>query len=159
MNDRKEPAAHQAASENDAGSDSKEETERRHLQEALEKLSDEEADVLTRRVSIQAGSFSGPLPPPEVLREYGEVVPGLSEKIVEMADREQHHRHRLERDDLELDRREARRGQYLGAATLFALIGAALWVTHQEFWMVAIAFMAPAVLQAIGKLMRRGEGD
>lgn len=112
MNGPKKPAGHRPPSENEDASDSEEEADRKHLQDA--KLSEEDADVLARKVSIQASSFSGPLPPPEVLRDYGEVLPGLSEKIVEMADREQRHRHKIETDDLQLDRREARRGQYLG---------------------------------------------
>lgn len=46
-----------------------------------------------RRVSMAASSFSGPLPPPEVLRGYDEVQPGLGREIVEQWKAETAHRH------------------------------------------------------------------
>jgi uncharacterized membrane protein len=37
-------------------------------------------------------SFSGPLPPPLVLREYNEIIPGLAERIVALAEKQTEHR-------------------------------------------------------------------
>jgi len=36
--------------------------------------------------AAQAYSFSGPLPPPEILEKYNQVVPGLAERIITMAE-------------------------------------------------------------------------
>lgn len=41
-------------------------------------------------------SFSGPLPPPEVLARYNEVVPNGAERILAMAERQSAHRESLE---------------------------------------------------------------
>ncbi|MHB8710486.1 MAG: DUF2335 domain-containing protein [Minisyncoccota bacterium] len=41
-------------------------------------------------------SFSGPLPPPEILRGYESVLPGLADRIVKMAENQSVHRQRLE---------------------------------------------------------------
>jgi len=41
--------------------------------------------------------FEGPLPPANELKRYDEVVPGLGERIVVMAEKEQDHRHSLDR--------------------------------------------------------------
>lgn len=43
-----------------------------------------------------ASSFSGPLPPPDLLAEYHQVVPGLAERIVLMAEKEGDHRRELQ---------------------------------------------------------------
>lgn len=68
------------------------------------------------RVASQRTIHSGPLPPPEQLREYGDVLEGLDERIVEMTeDQLQHqedverrqidHRQKLQRDDQKADQR------------------------------------------------------
>lgn len=43
-----------------------------------------------------ATSFSGPLPPPQTLREYDQIVPGLAARIVAQAERQTEHRISLE---------------------------------------------------------------
>jgi uncharacterized membrane protein len=39
----------------------------------------------------------GPLPPPEMLNDYNNVLPGLAERIVRMAESEQKHMHQVQR--------------------------------------------------------------
>ena len=60
----------------------------------LEDISDpssvsEEDATEVRMLSLEASSFSGPLPPPELLKQYDEVVPGAAERIISMAEAEQ----------------------------------------------------------------------
>jgi uncharacterized membrane protein len=45
----------------------------------------------------EATSFSGPLPPPDLLAEYEQVIPGLADRIVRMAEEEGRHRRWLQR--------------------------------------------------------------
>ncbi|MBI1800726.1 MAG: DUF2335 domain-containing protein, partial [Chloroflexi bacterium] len=40
--------------------------------------------------------FSGPIPPPSLLSQYEQAFPGLADRIVKMAEREQTHRHHIE---------------------------------------------------------------
>jgi uncharacterized membrane protein len=40
--------------------------------------------MLVQQTSVQ--SFSGPLPPPEVLKRFDEIVPGAAERIIKMAE-------------------------------------------------------------------------
>jgi uncharacterized membrane protein len=46
--------------------------------------------------SHQSVSFEGPIPPPNLLREYDAIVPGAAERILAMAENEGRHRHALE---------------------------------------------------------------
>jgi uncharacterized membrane protein len=48
------------------------------------------------QIIAEATSFSGPLPPPDLLEAYERTQPGLSDRIVRMAESEQTHRQRLE---------------------------------------------------------------
>ncbi len=56
------------------------------------------------QVVVQERHFSGPLPHPEILRQYDELAPGLSERIVRMAEQEGEHRRELENEAVEIER-------------------------------------------------------
>ena len=66
------------------------------------------------KVSVQATAFSGPLPPPSILREYDSVVSGGAERIFVMAEKEQAHTHKCEKSEMELQR--------IGAIGLMVLV-------------------------------------
>jgi uncharacterized membrane protein len=62
----------------------------------------------------QSQSFSGPLPPPEMLRKFDEVVPGAAERIIKMAEEQSAHRKDLEKKVIESDISRSKWGQVLG---------------------------------------------
>ena len=51
--------------------------------------------------------FSGPLPPPAILKQYDEIEPGLANRIVCMAEKEQEHRHGCENKCAKADSRDS----------------------------------------------------
>lgn len=74
--------------------------------------------------------FSGPLPDPVTLERYDDLLPGLADRIVSMAESQSVHRQHLERTVVEGRVRAAKGGQWmafsLGAIALvggFVLIG------------------------------------
>lgn len=60
---------------------------------------------------VQAERFSGPLPPPEILERYNQVVPGLADRIVVMAESQARHRQALEQSVINGNIRNERLGQ------------------------------------------------
>jgi uncharacterized membrane protein len=64
----------------------------------------------------QAVSFSGPLPPPEVLAKYSDIIPNGAERIMAMAERQSTHRETLETKVIDSNIKNQARG------TLFAFI-------------------------------------
>ena len=68
-----------------------------------------------REVQAYFASYTGPLPPPEVLQKYAQVFPGCAERIVAMAERQSEHRKDLERRVIESNCKSQERGQILGA--------------------------------------------
>lgn len=46
-----------------------------------------------QQLSTVHQSFSGPMPPPALFREYDQILPGAAERIMAMAEKEQQHRH------------------------------------------------------------------
>jgi uncharacterized membrane protein len=54
--------------------------------------------------------FVGPLPSPQLLQEYENILPGLAERIVIMAETQAAHRQRMERSVLKIESRNSTLG-------------------------------------------------
>ena len=80
---------------------------------------------------VIAQEFGGPLPPPSILREYDDVIPGMGEKLVQGFHDEMAHRRELEKRsvdaeivDQQASRQERRRGQWFGfTICMTAIVG------------------------------------
>lgn len=76
--------------------------------------------------------YSGPLPPPKAMKEYEEVLPGIAERIMNMAEEEAEHRHIQEKEVVKIMSSVEKyiiSGQryafWLGVVGLFAAVGIA----------------------------------
>ena len=58
-------------------------------------------------VGVVASSFSGPLPPPETLAHYNEIIPNGAERIMVMAENQSQHRRELEKKVIKTDSRNS----------------------------------------------------
>ncbi|HVA50222.1 MAG TPA: DUF2335 domain-containing protein [Pirellulales bacterium] len=87
------------------------------------------AGVLAQITSqVTTTSYSGPVPPPALLREYNDIVPGAAERIMAMAEKQSAHRIDLESTVVKGDSRRSWVGLWLGFVVSLAIIGAGLWV-------------------------------
>lgn len=77
----------------------------------------------TRTVAV--ATFSGPLPPPEALARYDQVVPGAAERIIAMAEKQADHRRAMERQVISNDVRNSRLGLWFALLVGLAGLGAA----------------------------------
>jgi len=92
--------------------------ERVELEQLLEK--DDAQEIV-----MQRSMFSGPLPPPSILQGYSDVLDGGAERIMRLTEREQEHRHYMEKAAVTGHIRLDRRGQYLGfGIAVIALLSA-----------------------------------
>ena len=66
-------------------------------------------------------SHSGPLPDPETLHHYNELIPNGAERIMQMTESQQKHRHELEMRVIPSQLNQSRNGQWFGF--LLGLIG------------------------------------
>ena len=62
----------------------------------------------------QAMAFSGPLPPPELLQHYNEIIPNGADRIVTMAENQSAHRIELEKKVIFGDSKRANWGLFCG---------------------------------------------
>lgn len=74
---------------------------------------------------IAAEQFAGPIPHPETLRQYNEILPGAADRILAMAENESEHQKSMDKNAMDLKSRENKRGQYLAMATVIVAFSAA----------------------------------
>lgn len=102
-------------------------------------------------------TFAGPVPHPDLLAKYEQIVPGAAERIIKMAENEQQVRHEsiaadqknktklIEAAQTEsaANRDAVKRGQWMGVAISLSCIGAALccaWLGKSE--VIVCGFLA-----------------
>ena len=63
---------------------------------------------------ITQQQFSGPVPHPQILQEYEQILPGAAERILSMAEKDAEHQRTIEMEAITLAGDESRRGQTYG---------------------------------------------
>jgi uncharacterized membrane protein len=86
------------------------------MSKGIQKRANELADQPKQIHLVQSSMYSGPIPPPEVLAKYNEIVQGAAERILKMAENQQNHRIELEKHVIKSQQRQSSIGQ------LFAII-------------------------------------
>lgn len=77
--------------------------------------------------------FSGPLPHPEILARYEEILPGAATRIFEMAEEQALHRRYMEKNSLALSGRDALLGIVLGfIIALSGIVGGILIIAFNS---------------------------
>ena len=107
-------------------------------------------------------SYSGPVPPPHILREYDQIVPGAAARILAQAEAQTQHRIKLEDKVTSSDICRSYWGLGIGAiVSLVPVFGGCILVAYGHDWAgAAIAGTSLASLAAVfvyGTTVRRNE--
>lgn len=146
------------------------EKEPEELAELLDGLPDEKKAKVMAIVHTERSVFSGPLPHPDLLKGYEEAQPGAANIIINMATKEQDHRHHMEDEMLKQRSRKQNRGQMYGCglAVFFGLVAFALAILDHEI-IASVVFgttiIAALIIYVLGvvpnmaKQEKKNEGD
>ncbi len=114
------------------------------------------------RAEVRRAFFSGPLPPPEALDRYNEIVPGAADRIIKLAEDQQKHRHQQEKTVIESNTQNATSGQryafwlavlVIASANVFAYAGWPIWA----FVLIVYGITALASVFLVGKRTQHKE--
>lgn len=99
------------------------------IQEILDSpdVSEEEKERLIEVVRVSQSTFSGPLPPPEILAHYNDVVSDGAERIMKMAENQANHRMGLEKTAVRSQLSQSKKGQIFGFIIAILLIGSSVY--------------------------------
>ena len=103
----------------------------------------------TAQFAITAQHFSGPLPPPEMLRKYEDLMPGSAERLVSMAERQSQHRQAIELKVIQSSCTNERLGTIFGFIICLIALGAGMYAATKG----KDAFGIAAVVGSLGGLV------
>ena len=107
----------------------------------IESLPEKDRKIIFKTMCAieQSSSFKGPLPPPEVLQGYENILPGAFERILSMAEKQQTHRIDIEHKIVYGQINQSKWGQIIGAvlAILFGVMTFVLGYTGHE-WLAGV---------------------
>lgn len=110
-----------------------------------------------REISIQA-SMSGPFPPPAMLAQYEDILPGSAERIFQLTEKEQAHRHDLESTGLRDEIFYRRLGMILGAASLVLILAVVALAAFLDQTAIALAVVGVGLVGIITAFIK-GRSD
>ena len=136
------------------------------IKEVLEntEISEEDKEQIISRIISIKQSFSGPLPPPEVLGRYSEVVENGAERIMRKFEKQTDHRMELENFAIKNQIKQSGRGQNFGFLIVLLCIGCTVFFAMEGFVSLAIAFGTTTILGlasifVLGKLLQSKDKD
>jgi len=116
------------------------------------------------KMEAHAVAFSGPLPPPEVLARYNEVLPGAAERIIVMAENQSAHRRGLESKVVGGNVFAQNVGMFLGFVVAMTSVIGGIWLASKgmpTYGLAAIisAIAAPAGVFVYAKHLQKEDLD
>jgi uncharacterized membrane protein len=96
----------------------------------LSKPQREQLLVVTSRIVERSTSFSGPLPPADMLIEYNQAVPDGAERIFVMTEKQAAHRQRLEASVITSQNKQSHIGQVFAFILAILLIAVGTYAIH-----------------------------
>ena len=106
-------------------------------------------------------SYRGPMPPPDYVKGYEDLVPGAAREILDIVKKQSSHRMNMEQMIIKHGVNHETRGQWIALFLLLICIGASIWLGLTGHEVLAAIFLTPSVLGAIAlfvnnKLFERG---
>lgn len=87
-------------------------------------------------VPVVIGAWSGPLPPPIILEQYGHIIDDAPNRIFKLMERQANHRMCCESAELEITKSRIKIsgwGLAVGSAITLMLAGGGLWLIYKGF--------------------------
>jgi uncharacterized membrane protein len=95
-------------------------------------------------------SFSGPLPPPEALEKYNQILPGTAERIIAMAESQHTHRQGLESHVVHSNVAAQRLGTILGFIVAMTVVVGGMYLVHEGKNAAGLASILTALASLVG---------
>lgn len=118
--------------------------------EVVQRETERTASLLATRTEATITAYRGPLPAPETLRAFDEVVPGLARQLTTLFDDQARHRMYLERKVVDSDVSQTRLGSVLGFVIVIAAVTAGTWLVSQGHSTEGVAAIIAAIASLAG---------
>ncbi|MDH5442000.1 MAG: DUF2335 domain-containing protein [Candidatus Nomurabacteria bacterium] len=110
-------------------------------------------------VSIERRVFSGPLPHPDILKGFDDIVPGAAERIIKMAETQMTHRISIESRVINADIKSSKRGVIFGFIIAILMISAGVIITVEGEPVVGGIIMSTTLVSLVGVFVIGSRGQ
>ncbi|MEA5581722.1 DUF2335 domain-containing protein [Nodularia harveyana UHCC-0300] len=124
------------------------ETQAKKLEQSLANKANTEKTMIKRLEAMSM--FSGPLPPPEILKAYDLVQPGLAVEIFDMAKKQSQHRMEMEKTVINGDSKRSWLGLIFGFILASICIGSSTFLILQGHDLAGSIFAGTTVVSLVG---------
>jgi len=100
-----------------------------------------------------ATAFAGPIPPPELLAEYEQTLPGLADRLVMIAENESEHRRALQRRAIRL----SELGLAAGFTIAMTALGGGIFLVHEGSQAEGMSSIILAIASLVLVFLNRGK--
>jgi uncharacterized membrane protein len=94
---------------------------------------------------VQQQSFTGPIPPPQILEAYERILPGSADRILKMAEKQSDHRQGLERQVVVGNLAAQARGQHYAFGLCALLFAGGIYLLANGIQIGGLSTLALAV--------------
>ena len=120
----------------------------------------EVAEIVAHYVITRFEGFSGPLPHPKHLRQYEDISPGITERLLTMTEDTMKHNRSIGQQMFDADKDDRRLGHFFGFASLMCLIIAAVYTGVNGHDWLAAGFLSTGALGVVAIFIRgRRDGE
>lgn len=102
------------------------------------------------RVQAMMQAFSGPLPPPEALERYNQILPGAAERIIAMAESQHAHRQELEKHVIKSNVAAQKLGTILGFVVAMTVVLGGMFLVYEGKNGAGLAAILTALASLVG---------
>ncbi len=114
--------------------------------EVVEGIPDEVKDELVKRVvRTEASFYRAPVPPPDTLQGYENVVKGSAKQILGQARDQTDHRMRLENKAVDAGIENSKRGQWFGFIIAMAVVGVGALAVFTGAGLIGLGLILPGL--------------
>jgi uncharacterized membrane protein len=99
---------------------------------------------------VVATSYQGPIPPPVILREYEDLVPGSAKQIIDLFQSQSHHRMDMESRVITSDIWKSWTGLILGFIIAMSIVMAGTWLITQNHDVAGGSMITTGIASIVG---------
>lgn len=128
----------------------------------LKKLPDKEKKtVVSAMIALSVNRvWNGPIPPPDILAGYNDIIPGGAERILRMAEKQSDHRIEIEKTVIDRELNQSGRGQNYAALIVILVLIASFVLIYTDHDLAggvlgAVDLVAVASVFIIGKYAQK----
>ena len=99
------------------------------LREIIDALpADKRGDAVRTFTQISISAHRGPIPAPETLARYNNILEGSADRIIKMAENQQNHRFEIEKTSIRRQYNQSSTGQWMGMVITLSFLAASVYL-------------------------------